>query len=187
MRLSKQMDAPRLPEMLETSRLLLRRPVPIDASAVFERWAQDPEVSRHLVWRPHESIEETHTHLAQCEVGWMEGTEFVWMIEEKASGGLVGSIAARPGAHGVNLGYLISRDAWGQGFMTEVLKMLVSRWLDLEAVHRVWATCDVENTASARVLEKAGFSLEGTLRRWEYHPNMGSEPRDALCFSCVRE
>ncbi len=39
---------------------------------------------------------------------------------------------------------------------------------------------------SARVLEKAGFSLEGTLRRWAVRPNISSEPRDAFIFSRVR-
>jgi [ribosomal protein S5]-alanine N-acetyltransferase len=50
----------------------------------------------------------------------------------------------------------------------------------------VWAVCDVENAASARVLEKAGMRREGVLRRWAMHPNMGEEPRDSFCYAKVK-
>jgi len=173
------------PETIETPRLLLRRPSPSDAKEVFEAWAGDAEVTRFLAWAPHDTVEETRAFLSACEARWKKGKEYVWVFVEKASGRLVGSLAARPGAHGIDLGYLMAREWWGRGFMTEVLEAVVPRWLAQEGVHRVWATCDVENRASARVLEKAGFQLEGTLRRWDRHPNLGDEPRDALCFSRI--
>ena len=175
------------PDTLETTRFRVRRSSPSDAAAVFERWAQDPEVTRFLVWRPHQGLDETQAFLSQCVSSWDDGSEFVWMVEEKSSGLLVGSLAARPGEHGVNLGYLVARDSWGQGVMTEVLEAIVPWWLEQKGVHRVWATCDVENQASARVLEKTGFLREGTLRRWDYHPNFSEEPRDALCYSRIRD
>jgi len=174
------------PDELETARLLLRRASTTDAAAVFEGWAQDPDVTRFLVWRPHQSIEDTLSFLSQCEAAWNQGEEFVWMFEEKTTGQLVGSLSACPGVHGVSLGYLMARDSWGQGLMTEALRSVAHWWLGREGIFRVWATCDVENLASARVLERAGFSLEGTLRRWDLHPNIGTEPRDALCYSRVR-
>lgn len=175
-----------VPETIETARLLLRRPSSRDAREIFETWTQDPEVTRYLVWSPHESIEETEAFLAACEARWADGREFVWVFAEKASSRLVGSLASRPGPHGVDVGYLVARDWWGRGYMTEVLEAIVTLWLCQEGVQRVWATCDVENHASARVLEKAGFELEGTLRRWDRHPNLGDEPRDVLCYSRIR-
>jgi len=48
------------------------------------------------------------------------------------------------------------------------------------------AVCDVENIASARVMEKAGLSREGVLRRWLVHPNLGPEPRDCYGYARVR-
>lgn len=174
------------PETIETVRLLLRRPSEADAAEAFEAWTQDPETTRYLVWLPHDSVEETQAFFSWCDSGWEEGREFVWVFVEKASDRLVGSLAARPGPHGVDLGYLVAREWWGRGFMTEVLDAVVPWWLARDGVFRVWATCDVENLASARVLEKAGFQLEGTLRRWDRHPNLGDEPRDVLCFSRIR-
>lgn len=51
---------------------------------------------------------------------------------------------------------------------------------------RIWGVCDIDNQASARVLEKVGMQKEGVLRRWISHPNVSSEPRDCLCYSRVR-
>lgn len=174
------------PEIFETERLRLRGPRASDAETIFRRWTQDPEVTRYLVWRPHRSVTEAEAHIARCETGWRTGGPFVWLLEDRSSGVLVGSLAARPGDHGVNLGYLLARDAWGRGLMVEALRPVVEWWLGRPQVHRVWATCDPENRGSARVLEKAGFRLEGVLRRWEVHPNLGPEPRDALCYGRVR-
>ena len=70
--------------------------------------------------------------------------------------------------------------------VVEALQAVAPWWLSQPCTFRVWATTDVENRASARVLEKAGFELEGTLRRWDVHPNLSSAPRDALCYSRVR-
>jgi RimJ/RimL family protein N-acetyltransferase len=109
------------------------------------------------------------------------------MLQDRKSGALLGSLSATPSEHRVELGYLMARDFWGRGFMTEAVEVVTSWWLDSGGAHRVWAVCDVENRASARVLEKAGFMLEGTLRKWSRQPNMGDEPRDVLCFSRIRE
>ena len=50
---------------------------------------------------------------------------------------------------------------------------LLPRSMNEPAIWRVQAFCDVENRASARVLEKAGLTLEGTLRRYMVLPNLG--------------
>ena len=50
----------------------------------------------------------------------------------------------------------------------------------------MWATCDVENARSARVLEKAGLAREAVLRAWAVRPNVSPEPRDVLMYARVR-
>jgi RimJ/RimL family protein N-acetyltransferase len=153
---------------------------------VFRTWAQDESVTRYLVWRPHRSIEESVAHAERCEEAWEAGRSFAWVLEDRDSGAPLGSIAAHRDGHRVALGYLLAPDAWGQGFMTEAVRAVADWWLEQPAIYRVWAVCDVENRASARVLERAGFELEGTLRRWMIHPNVSDEPRDALCWARVR-
>jgi RimJ/RimL family protein N-acetyltransferase len=131
-------------------------------------------------------MDESIAHAKHCEEAWEAGRSFAWVLEDLGSGAPLGSIAARPSGHRVALGYLLARDAWGHGFMTEAVRALADWWLEQPAIFRVWAVCDVENRASARVLERAGFELEGTLRRWMRHPNVSDEPRDALCYARVR-
>jgi RimJ/RimL family protein N-acetyltransferase len=51
----------------------------------------------------------------------------------------------------------------------------------------VWALCDVENIASARVLEKAGMTCEGTLKQFGIHPNISATPRDCFSYAITRD
>ena len=175
----------RPPEQFVTARLRLRVPRLSDASAIFERWTQDPDVTRYLVWTPHRAVGESEAHVRRCIAGWETGDAFVWLIETVATSALIGSISARNRHHGIDLGYLLARDAWGRGYMAEAVDAVSTWFLSQSSVERVWATCDVENTASGRVLEKAGFEFEGTLRRWDVHPNLGVGRRDALCYSRI--
>ena len=58
--------------------------------------------------------------------------------------------------------------------------------LDQDGIWRADACCDVENPASARVMEKTRMTFEGVLRRWSVHPNGGPEPRDCRFYAKVR-
>jgi [ribosomal protein S5]-alanine N-acetyltransferase len=63
----------------------------------------------------------------------------------------------------------------------------VAQWaMRQDSIWRIGAYCDVENRASARVMEKAGLQREGILRHWIIHPNISAEPRDCLSYAMVR-
>jgi len=175
------------PEVFETERLHVRRLRSPDASLVFENWAQSTEVTRFLVWRPHESVDESVAHAQRCEAAWDDGSSYTWIIDDRNTGAPLGSIAAHPAGHRVGLGYLLAPGAWGRGLMVEAVTWLTKWFLEQPNIYRVWAVCDVANSASARVLEKSGFTCEGILRRWIVHPNISAVPRDVLSFSVVRE
>ena len=70
--------------------------------------------------------------------------------------------------------------------MSEVLTSAVELALALPGIFRVHAICDVENVASARVMEKSGLRREGCLRRYVVHPNVADEPRDCWSYAAVR-
>jgi len=53
-----------LPDRFETARLILRPIEPQDAPAIFTGYAQDPEVVRFLIWRPHQSLTDTKVYIA---------------------------------------------------------------------------------------------------------------------------
>jgi ribosomal-protein-alanine N-acetyltransferase len=63
-----------------------------------------------------------------------------------------------------SLGYCLTEAAWGHGYATEGARALLQWAFDTLDLNRVQADADTRNVASARVLEKLGFVLEGTLR-----------------------
>jgi Acetyltransferase (GNAT) domain len=83
-------------------------------------------------------------------------------------------------------GYVLARAAWGNGYMTEAPQTLVRIVFDELPVSRVWASCDLVNGASMRVLDEAGLLREGVLRRYGVHPNLSEEPRDVYVYARTR-
>jgi [ribosomal protein S5]-alanine N-acetyltransferase len=70
--------------------------------------------------------------------------------------------------------------------MTEALRAVLDYAFRNPGMYRVWAVCDAGNVASARVLEKAGMSFEGIIRRYQVRPQISPEPRDARSYARVR-
>jgi ribosomal-protein-alanine N-acetyltransferase len=82
---------------------------------------------------------------------------FPWVMTRKQDHALLGMIELRIEEYRADLGYGIARPYWGRGFTTEAVKAIVHWALDQEQIYRVWAVCDLDNLASARVMEKAGM------------------------------
>jgi len=174
------------PEGIETARLRLRPMVAGDAQAVFETYAQDEQVTRFLTWQPHTAIDETRRYLQACEIAWREGTAFPWALLRKSDDKLIGSVELRIDQHKAEIGYVLARPFWGQGYASEAARVLVDWAYAHPAIYRVWASCDAENMASARVLEKAGLVFEGCLQRWVRRPGQDGLPRDVLVYAKVK-
>jgi RimJ/RimL family protein N-acetyltransferase len=174
------------PDAIETTRLVLRRPVIDDAPAIFDGYARDPDVVRYLMWHPHGSIVDTTNFLVTVAQRLRQEKEQSWAITLKGDNQLIGMVAVRPNGFKHDIGYVLARSHWGRGIMPEAARAVVDLSLSDPQVRRVWAVCDVDNKASARVMEKVGMTYEGVLRRWVIHPNIGSAPRDALCYALVR-
>lgn len=62
------------------------------------------------------------------------------------------------------LGYYIAEEYWGKGIMTEAVRQICEFVFDTSDMIRIYAEPFAYNKASCRVLEKAGFQYEGTLR-----------------------
>lgn len=181
------LEAPRtfaFPARWESERLALREPVLEDAEWIFRDYAQDPEVSRYLSWRPHGSLSETQSYLAEVVRDWSQRRS-PWVMERRSDGRPLGMFRATQTGPQAELGYVLARAHWGQGYMSEVVS--AARALGFkEGLQRITALVDVGNGASARVLEKAGFQREGTLRSVCCHPNTCSEARDAFLYAAIR-
>jgi RimJ/RimL family protein N-acetyltransferase len=82
-------------------------------------------------------------------------------------------------------GYILTPRMWGQGYATEALRAIVQLAPSL-GVRRLHAICHTEHPASARVLEKCGFSLEGRLRRHTHFPTLPqNEPSDVFSYARI--
>ncbi len=175
-----------LPDGFETARLVLRPIAKGDAPAIFTGYAQDPIVVRFLTWRPHGTLSETEDYIARCMAASPDKTRTYPLIG-RVENQLLGAFELRrPKPYMLDFGYVLARLFWGRGLMTEALVEVVGWAMRQDSIWRIGAVCDVENPASARVMEKAGLQREGTLRRWIIHPNIGSEPRDCLSYAKIR-
>ncbi|PJA11681.1 MAG: hypothetical protein COX65_09825 [Elusimicrobia bacterium CG_4_10_14_0_2_um_filter_56_8] len=67
--------------------------------------------------------------------------------------------------HRAELGYWLGVEYWGQGIVTEAVKMVTRYAFKELGLRRVYAHVVPANKASARVLEKAGYKYEGLLRK----------------------
>ena len=175
-----------LPDRFATARLILRPIARQDAPAIFAGYAQDLEVVRFVVWRPHQSLADTEAYVSRCLAAHPDRAR-TYAITRRADGRLLGAFALRrPESHRLDCGYVLARPFWGSGLMTEALTQVTLWAMRQNGIWRIGAGCDVENLASARLMEKAGLAKEGILRRWIIHPNISSEPRDWLSYARVR-
>jgi len=63
------------------------------------------------------------------------------------------------------IGWFLKKEAWGNGFGTEIAKALIDYCFDELKVHRVWAVCNPVNPASWKIMEKCGMRREGFFRQ----------------------
>jgi RimJ/RimL family protein N-acetyltransferase len=162
---------------LEDDVVLLRPFEDGDVRAIVEA-CQDPEIPR---WT---SVPSPYTE-ADARA-WLESDEEEsYAIVDKATGELLGSIGVRYPRSGVGeVGYWVKREARGRGVATRALALL-ARWaLEARGLGRFQLRADVENDASQRVAEKAGFVREGVLRS---ELLIKGERRDVVMYSLVRE
>jgi len=174
------------PKTLRTERLRLRKAKLADSEAIFGEYAQDAEVTKYVSWQAHQRVEETREYVQMCLLAWDVGKAYHWVIERREDARLIGMMNARVDAAKWELGFVLAREFWGQGYMTEALKGIIAWALKRKEIYRIWAVCDVDNLASARVMEKAGMEREGVLRRWSVHPNISEEPRDSYCYAITK-
>jgi len=172
------------PDAFHTARLVLRPLVPGDAGPIFDSYAQDPVVTRFLRWRPHQRIEDTEAYVASCAAMVSSRT---YAITTRGNERLIGAFDLRQATPWrLGFGFVLARSCWGQGLMTEAL-IQVANWALMQPdIWRIGAVCDVENLASAQVMEKAGLAREALLKRWAMLPNVSDQPRDCLSFARVK-
>lgn len=155
---------------LQSDRLLLRQITSQDSEALFEIYS-NKEVMLYFDDRgAFESLSEAEDMAKGYENGIKNRAEIRWGIVLKETGKLIGTC----GFHAISdydkrveVGYDLNREYWGQKIMTEALLLIISFAFEVSDVNRIEAFVEPPNTGSRKLLEKLGFTMEGTLRQHE--------------------
>jgi ribosomal-protein-alanine N-acetyltransferase len=173
---------------IETERLILRRFELNDAEDMFHNWANDSEVTKYLTWLPHKNIDITKEIIN----GWVQCYDnlegYKWAIVPKNYGRVIGSISVVEffnDKERCEIGYCIARRYWNQGIMTEALKAIIKFLIYECGFKRVFATHDIDNPASGKVMIKAGMKYEGRLRK--YNKNNKGQFVDCDIYAILEE
>jgi len=172
-------------EVIRTERLVLRDFEETDWEAV-HAYASDPEVVRYVDWGPN-TEEETKNFIQRAIAHQKEQPRrtYTLAIVLKLDGRLVGGCGIEvlnPDNREGWIGYCLNRNFWGQGYATETAKVLLEFGFNHLNLHRVFATCEPANIASAQVLEKIGMQREGRLRE---HKWAKRKWRDSLLYAIL--
>lgn len=155
--------------LITTDRLVLRPVLHGDAQDLYEVFS-DRQVMKYYDLLPFESLERAKEQIEFFTRGFEQRTMIRWGIELKQSGKLIGTcglFAFNEDALKAELGYELNSSYQGNGFMTEALKAVLDYTFRECGINRVEAFVEPLNTASQGLLEKLGFTKEGTLREYE--------------------
>lgn len=162
----------------------LREFTEADAEALFA-WASDPRVVLFQRREAYARVDEARRYILDHVL------PHPWYRAICVGAVAVGSISVKPscpageegGASRASLGYRVAHGYWGRGIATRAVRMAAAAaFAEWPWLLRLEAVADVENPASQRVLDKAGFVREGVLRRYVV---LKGRPRDMVIFSMV--
>jgi len=148
---------------LETARLRLRQFRASDLDA-YARITCDAETMRYIARGEPYDRDEAWRSLGYLLGHWQMRGYGLWAAEEKQSGALIGRIGLyRPeGWPGLEVGWLVARERWGEGFATEGARVALDYAFTVLRAPRAISAIAPENAASIRVAEKLGLRFAET-------------------------
>ncbi len=157
------------PVTLSTNRLTLRRITVADTHSYFDIFS-NVEVMRYGSKPALADLKQAEERIANIFASYDAGDAYVLAITRKSDDKMIGTCTLHQ-IHAQNrraeVGYALARAYWGQGYMNEAMHALVDYAFVAMKLHRLEADIDPRNEASAKSLERLGFSREGYLReRW---------------------
>ncbi len=154
--------------LLETERLVLRELDSSDWSAICQ-FANDESINRYLSFDSMGTERGAKEYLASASSTADAQPRLSYKLGMliKPLNTLAGScwldISQSDG--NASIGYFIDKDHWGNGYATEMVQALLRFGFEELQLHRIYASCDAENPASRRILEKVGMRQEGLLKQ----------------------
>jgi len=152
-------------KIIETNRLVLRPFTIADAEAMYDNWANDPEVTEHLTWLVHESLDVTRQILESWVAQYDNLGYYQWAITLKEEGdepiGTIGSVGKIESLKSIAVGYCIGKNWWRKGIISEALTALIKFFFEEAKVNQLSANHLPANPNSGKVLLKCGFKYKG--------------------------
>lgn len=168
-------------QRLESKRLVLRRYTQADADAMYKNWASDSEVTRFLMWKPHQSPLESQSITDDWVKQYSDEKYYHWAIVLKENGdepiGDIAVVNMNEEISTMHIGYCIGKTWWHQGITSEALKAVMDFLFENVDVNRIESRHDPRNPNSGKVMQKCGMKYEGTLRSSDWN-NQG------ICDAC---
>ncbi|MDE7138521.1 MAG: GNAT family N-acetyltransferase [Ruminococcus sp.] len=170
---------------ITTDRLILRRFEYKDDNAMLKNWISDEKI-QSLYSEPVYSTKEEVKELLDKYIGSYEKNDYYrWAIIEKESGECIGQIAfflVDSKNHFAEIEYCIGSEFQCRGYATEATKAVITYGFDIIKLHKIQICTKTINAPSKRVIEKCGFTYEGTLRDFFF---MNGEYVGRLYFSML--
>lgn len=173
---------------LESDRLTLRKFKIEDADGMYNNWASDAECCKYLSWNVHKDIEETTSIIESWIKGYENGC-YNWIVELKDTHEAIGSISvisANEKHSTAELGYCYGSKYWGNGYATEALRTVIEYLLNECNFYLIEARHISGNSASGRVMEKAGMHKDAVLRDRRINKYTG-ERNDSIIYSIIKD
>lgn len=172
---------------VETDRLLLRRFTYADADTMLKHWIADERIQSMYSEPVYTTKEEVKELLDKYITSYEKEDYYRWAIILKETGECIGQIAyflVDSKNHFAEIEYCIGSAFQCRGFATEATKAVIRYGFEEMNLHKVQICTKTINVPSKRVIEKCGFTYEGTLRDYFY---MDGEYVGRLYFSILRD
>lgn len=182
-------DKKRAPYRIETPRLVLRPYEPTDAETLKETTARCKEhLLPYLPWARFEpqTLDEKLELILGFRSQFDGASNYIYGIFDRQSNALIGGTGLHPrlGAGAFELGYWVTPEAQGQGYVAEAARALCRVAFDGMQLDIVGIRMEVPNTRSEGVAVKLGFTREGILRN---ALRIGIDaPKDALQYTLLK-
>lgn len=151
---------------METDRLHLRQLQMEDVYEYYERLFGDGDVSRYMLFEPHQDISESLASLERKLARYEQGGFYCWGVTEKDDDSLIGLIELlrfEESDNSCSFVYLLGCNYWNRGYGTEMLKAVFRFAFEELEVERIIADHISANIASGAAMGKAGMKHIGTV------------------------
>jgi RimJ/RimL family protein N-acetyltransferase len=171
--------------MLEGKKVRLRLRDKEDLDFFFSFWNNIDFYGEYEAIQPQISRAEAEKRIETSQQA-ASGVNWTWFVIEKNDGTKIGFIIhyTNQPSGSLSVGYALAPNERGKGYGTEALKIMVDYLFLTRDIMRIQAATDVRNVASQRILEKAGFKREGTIRKSDF---VRGQWVDDYIYGIVRE